>query len=65
MHFDAALLFIDPGFMRELTQVEVRIEFAIDAGQKIQVESGCDTKFIVVCREQLVGWFLKIRAQKK
>ena len=40
MHLDAAILMIDSGHVLELREIEIGVEFAIDAGQQIQVEGG-------------------------
>ena len=43
VHFDAVRCFIEDGDVRELLEVEVGAEFAIDAGEKVEVEGGGDS----------------------
>jgi len=65
MHFDAAGVVVDAGDMSELAQVEIGIEFAIDAGEQVEIESGGHPQFVIVCPEQLGDWFFQIGAQKE
>lgn len=48
MHFDPSRFPIPAGFMIELTEVKVAIEFAVDACQDILVKRGGDSRYIVI-----------------
>ena len=48
MHLDAAILVIDFRHVLKLCEIEVGVEFAIDASQQIQVEGGGHSQFVVV-----------------
>src|ERR1700691_2992141 len=60
MHLDAASLMIDSGHMLKLREIEIGIQFAIDASQQIQVEGCGYSQFVVVGRQQLNAGFLQI-----
>src|SRR5262249_3341547 len=61
----AALLVVDAGLVVELLQVEVGLQFAIDARQKIQVESGGNPQLVVIGGQQLRAGFFQIGAEQQ
>ena len=65
MHLNAASFVIDSGDVLKLCEIEVGIEFAIDASQQIQVEGRGHSQFVVVGRQQLSGGFLQIGSEQK
>src|ERR1035438_2163381 len=65
MHFYAAGLGIYFGDMGELTQVEIGVEFAIDARQQIKIEGGGHSDFVVIGFNQVRRRLFQIRAQQK
>src|ERR1039457_6065934 len=65
VHFDALRLFVVADDVGKLAEIEITIEFAIDAAQKIQVEGGGDTGGIVVGIQQLRGGFHQVRAEQQ
>ena len=48
MHLDASGLGIESRQVTELIQLEIRIQLAIDADQKIEIERGRDSQRIVI-----------------
>jgi len=40
MHLHAPGIVIDPRYVRELSQVKVRVKFAIDAPEQVEIKSG-------------------------
>ncbi len=52
MHLDAAAFCVPARFVRERRQVEVRIEFAVDACEEIFVEGGGHSCRIIIGRQQ-------------
>jgi hypothetical protein len=52
MHFDTPSFVVDPGYVDELAQVKVGVEFAIDAGQQVEIKSSSHSQFVVVGPEQ-------------
>ena len=48
VHFDAVRCLIEEGDVRELLEVEVGAEFAIDAREEVEIEGGGDTDRVVV-----------------
>ena len=52
MHFDALLVRLVEGVMRKCVNIEIRVEFAIGAGENVFVESGGDAGPVVVGRMQ-------------
>jgi hypothetical protein len=65
MHFHAALGVIDSGDVLELSEIEICIEFAIDAHQQVQIESRGNSKFVVVRAKKLCARLQKVSAQQK
>ena len=65
VHLDALRLFVVADDVRELAQVEIALQFAIDAAQQVQVERGGDAGGIVVGVQQLRGGFHQVRAQQQ
>src|SRR5271165_3287268 len=65
MHLDASGAAIDSCFMGEIAQVEIGIEFTVDTGQQIQIESGRDAEFIIVGAYQLRIGFFQIGPQEQ
>jgi len=43
--------------MLELPEVEIRVQFAVDPFQEIEVKSFCDPRLIVVCSKYDIGAF--------
>ena len=50
VHFDATSFVIDASEMLELPQVKIAIKLAVDASQKVEVEGGSHSDFVVVGR---------------
>ena len=65
MHFNAACFFVEDGQVLELLQLEVGAEFAIDAREKIEIESGGDTDWVVVSGYQCLFGLEHIRAEEQ
>ena len=65
MHFDAPGVVIDPGDVSELAQVKIGVEFAINAGQQVEIKSGSHSQFVVVGPEQLCAGLFQIGPEKK
>jgi hypothetical protein len=64
MHFDAPGFAVDSGCMDELPQIKIRIEFAIDAGQQVEIKSSGHSQLVVVRLEQLCAGLFEIRSEK-
>src|SRR5208283_4392802 len=65
MHLDAPRVVIDPGYVGKLVQVKVGLEFAIDSGKQVQVESSRHPEFVIVGLEQLGAGLLQVGSEKK
>ena len=65
MHFDALMRSVVARFVAECREVEIRVQLAVDAREKIQIERGGDSNGIVVGREQLRERFFQIRAEQE
>jgi len=65
VHFDAVRCCIEESRVRELPEIEIGAEFAIDAGEKIEIEGGGDTDGIVVGAEQRLNGLEHVRAEEK
>src|SRR4051812_47311991 len=50
--------------MTELIQIELRIQFTVNTGEKVQVKRRRDTEGIVIGLDQLRNWLFQIRAEK-
>src|SRR5579862_793997 len=53
VHFNAASCVVDPGKVLELREIKIGVEFAIDAGEQVEVERGSYAEFVIVGCEQL------------
>src|ERR1700693_1353340 len=65
MHLYASRLAINLGYVLELGQVKIAIEFPIDSSEQVEIEGRCHADFIVVGFQQLLVRLLQICAQKK
>src|SRR5579862_614194 len=65
VHFNAARFRIDFGYVIEGSEVEIRIQFAINASQKIEIESCRYTQFVIVGCQQLSSGFLQVGSQQQ
>ena len=65
MHLDAVCCFIDESRVGKLRQVEIASKFAIDAGEKIEVEGGGNTDGVVVGTDQCLKGLEHVRAEEK
>src|SRR5438045_6470313 len=65
MHLDAAALLVVKRAMRELLQIEISAELAIDALQQIEIERRSNAECIVVRRLEDRFRFAKIGTQKE
>jgi len=63
MHLHASGFVIDSGHVLKLREIEVGIQFAIDARQQIQVEGSGYSQRVVVGRQQLNSGFLQIGSE--
>ena len=51
MHLDARLVIVPDGAMGKGVEIEIRIEFAIDPGQQIEIEGRGHTGRIIISRD--------------
>ncbi len=65
VHFNATSLVINSCDVLELRQIEVSVQFAIDASQQVQIEGGGHAKFVVVRRQQLNTGFLQVGSEQQ
>ncbi len=65
MHLDAAILVIDSSHVLELCEIEIGVEFTIDASQQVQVERSGHSQFVVVGVKQLNVGFFEIGAEQE
>jgi hypothetical protein len=65
MHFNALLDFVPSHFMREGSDVEICVEFAIDSGEQVAVESGRHTENIIVGRQHTRNLFHQIGSDQQ
>ena len=65
VHFDAVCCRVEKSRVRELLEIEVGAELAIDAGEKIEIKRGRNTDGIVVGTEQLLNGLEHVRAEEK
>jgi len=65
MHLHAPGIVIDPRYVRELSQVKVRVKFAIDAPEQVEIKSGRHSECIIVSCEQLSAGLLQVRPQQQ
>ena len=57
VHLDAAFFPVEEGFVRELVEVEICSQFAVDAPQQIKIEGSSDPRGVIVgCVEGLVAF---------
>src|SRR5258707_2987245 len=65
VHFDAVRCFIEEGDVRELLEVEVGAEFAIDARKQVEIEGGGHTDWIIVGGDQCFFGLEHVDAEQK
>ena len=65
MHFDPRLPLVVDRFVLEGLEVEGSVEFAIDAGEDVQIEGGGDALGVVIGGKQHVERFVEIRADEE
>src|SRR6516225_9657775 len=65
MHLDALRLRVIPCHVLEPPQVEIAIQFAVNAPQQVEVEGCGHARRIVIRLEQLLHRLHQIRAQKQ
>src|SRR5436305_3222299 len=65
MHLYASLVGINFGDVLELSQIEIRSQFAIDARQQVQVECCRHTQFVIIRCEQLGAAFFQVGTQQE
>src|SRR5437667_1712009 len=65
MHLDALRGGVVAHDVLELAKVEVGVQLAVDTGQKIQVESRSDARWIVIRRQKLLDGLNHIRAEQQ
>ena len=65
MHLDARLPFVEACFMRELRDIEIAIEFAIDAREQIEIERRRNADRIVIGADKPCAGFHKVRAEQQ
>src|SRR5258706_13393851 len=65
MHFNTVGCFIEEGGVRELLEVEVGAEFAIDARKQVEIEGGGHTDWIIVGGDQCFFGLEHVDAEQK
>jgi hypothetical protein len=65
VHFDAVRCFIEEGDVRELLEVEVGAEFAIDARKQVEIEGGGHTDWIIIGGDQCFFGLEHVDAEQK